>query len=419
MYEEDNEIQGENDDDGKLNNFKEGSAIEGDVTDGEASGDKDDTDGETRDGDKEYCPKKGNDTDSEESYDEEDIVMQDKGRYKKENEAMANTGRKRITKEKVEENRKPKKERKRAKKPCPVPRCGAKVVHLPKHLRNVHKWTTESSRLALTRFKLRKKYTFVSQETASAGNRRRKGNDKQAKNPKIPNRKRKLCPFSGCMVFMERLPQHLQRRHKLKREDPRYNKILSQAKVVSNVVEDKELSSNSGSEFSFLNSHGPTEWKDDGDKSSALLAEHNLTEISSLATTNTSQNGDVEYAGCETKILKQFCDWLVSPDGEQNDKKTATQHVSQLKRVMSVTGGGPASLVDKKKIRDVFLPQAKDKYYAATIKSYLMSLQHCSFLREDKPSGVDYDRDDVTDLRGKLKKKMGETGGGCEHLDYT
>lgn len=213
MYEEDNEIQGENDDDGKLNNFKEGSAIEGDVTDGEASDDdkenwiedEDDTDGETRDGDKEYCPEKGNDTDSEESYDEEDIVMQDKGRYKKENEAMANTGKTRITKEKVEENRKPKKEGKRAKKLCPVPRCDAKVVHL----RNVHKWTTESSRLALIRFKLRKKYTFFSQETASAGNRRQKGNDKQAKNPKIPNRKRKLCPFSGCMVFTERLPQHL------------------------------------------------------------------------------------------------------------------------------------------------------------------------------------------------------------------
>ena len=49
MYEEDNEIQGENDDDGKLNNFKEGSAIEGDVTDGEASGDdEDDTDGGER-----------------------------------------------------------------------------------------------------------------------------------------------------------------------------------------------------------------------------------------------------------------------------------------------------------------------------------------------------------------------------------
>ena len=94
MYEEDNKIQGENDD-GKVNNFKEGSAIEGDVTDGEASDDdeenwiedEDDTDGGKRDGDKEYCPEKGNDTDSEESYDEEDIVMQDKGRYKKENES--------------------------------------------------------------------------------------------------------------------------------------------------------------------------------------------------------------------------------------------------------------------------------------------------------------------------------------------
>jgi len=59
------------------------------------------------------------------------------------------------------------------------------------------------------------------------------------------------------MVVTERLPQHLQRKHKLKREDARYNKILSLAKVVSNVVEDKELTNNSGSECSFLNSQGP------------------------------------------------------------------------------------------------------------------------------------------------------------------
>ena len=413
MYEEqDNEMHGENYTDGKLNDVKEGSVIEGDVTDGEASdGDEgnwteeeEDTDGEASDGEEEYCPEKETDTDSEESYDEEDIVMEDEGKYKKENEAVANTGKKRIRKENVKENKKNKKEGKRTKKPCPIPHCDAKVVHLPKHLRNVHKWTTESSRVALTRFKLRKKYEFVSQETASAGNRRRKKKDEQGKNPKKANRKKKLCPFSGCMVVTERLPQHLQRKHKLKRDDPRYNKILSLAKVVSNVVEDKELSNNSGSQCSFLNSHGPN-LKDEEDKSSALPAEHNLTEISSLATTNASQNEDVENTGRETEILKKFCDWLVSPDGEQKDKKTANQHVSQLSRIMSVTGGGPASLVDKKKIRDVFLPQAKEKYHAATIKSYLMSLQHyCSFLLEDKPSDVGYDRDEVTDLRGKLKK---------------
>ena len=231
MYEEqDNEMHGENYTHGKLNDVKEGSVIEGDVTDGEASdGDEgnwteeeEDTDGEASDGEEEYCPEKETDTDSEESYDEEDIVMEDEGKYKKENEAVANTGKKRIRKENVKENKKNKKEGKRTKKPCPIPHCDAKVVHLPKHLRNVHKWTTESSRVALTRFKLRKKYEFVSQETASAGNRRRKKKDEQGKNPKKANRKKKLCPFSGCMVVTERLPQHLQRKHKLKRQRRQY-----------------------------------------------------------------------------------------------------------------------------------------------------------------------------------------------------
>lgn len=135
--------------------------IEGDATDGETSdgdeenwtGEEHDTDGETSDGEDEYCPEKETDTESEESYDEEGNGMEEEGGEKKENEAMGNTGKKRIRKEKVKENKETKKERKRTKKPYPVPHCDAKVVHLPKHLRNVHKWTTKSSRAALTRFK--------------------------------------------------------------------------------------------------------------------------------------------------------------------------------------------------------------------------------------------------------------------------
>ena len=59
----------------------------------------------------------------------------------------------------------------------------------------------------------------------------KKSEEKKTK-PK-PNRKRKICPLPGCMVITERLPQHLQRTHKLKREDPKYKKYLSLAKVVS------------------------------------------------------------------------------------------------------------------------------------------------------------------------------------------
>ena len=65
-----------------------------------------------------------------------------------------------------------------------------------------------------------------------------------------------------------------------------------------------------------------------------------------------------------------------------------------------------SSLVDTKKIRDTFLQQyAAEKYHAATIKSYLMSLQHyCSFLLADQPSGVIFEKENVLSLREKLKR---------------
>ena len=79
-----------------------------------------------------------------------------------------------------------KNEGKREKRPCPVPNCNANVVHLPKHLHNVHKWHAEYARMALSRFKLRKKYEFASQEAASAGNRSRKKSEEKKTKPK-PN----------------------------------------------------------------------------------------------------------------------------------------------------------------------------------------------------------------------------------------
>lgn len=61
---------------------------------------------------------------------------------------------------------------KRTKKKCPLPHCDSFVRHLPRHLRDVHKWSREYARTALSRLKLRKQYTFSSDENASAGNRK-------------------------------------------------------------------------------------------------------------------------------------------------------------------------------------------------------------------------------------------------------
>ena len=35
-----------------------------------------------------------------------------------------------------------------------------------------------------------------------------------------------------------------------------------------------------------------------------------------------------------TKVLNEFRKWLLSPDGEKKDMKTAKQHVAQLKKVL-------------------------------------------------------------------------------------
>ena len=88
---------------------------------------------------------------------------------------------------------------KQQKKKCPLPYCNSAVRHLPRHLRNVHNWSKQVAKTAMCRFKLRKQYTFSSQETASAGNRkpRKTECDSKPKNYKKPCRKKTVCPIPG------------------------------------------------------------------------------------------------------------------------------------------------------------------------------------------------------------------------------
>ena len=50
----------------------------------------------------------------------------------------------------------------------PVPYCRKQVVHISRHLKQVHHWSLSQSRAAVTNFKLRKQYTFKSQDSAKA-----------------------------------------------------------------------------------------------------------------------------------------------------------------------------------------------------------------------------------------------------------
>ena len=80
---------------------------------------------------------------------------------------------------------------------------------------------------------LRKKYKFSNEEKATAGNRKVKQATTEKKSQKKPCRKIKRCPLKGCVTTTNRLPQHLQKVHKLQRTDAKYNKALLTAKVIS------------------------------------------------------------------------------------------------------------------------------------------------------------------------------------------
>ncbi|EDO33231.1 predicted protein [Nematostella vectensis] len=104
---------------------------------------------------------------------------------------------------------------KRQKHRCPVPACQKEVIHLPRHLITVHKWSREKALEALSVFDLRAKRT---------------------KSEAVPEQrakrtyKRRVCSFPGCNLIVRRLHNHLNAKHKLSRHDERYKQLLKESR---------------------------------------------------------------------------------------------------------------------------------------------------------------------------------------------
>ena len=65
----------------------------------------------------------------------------------------------------------------RIKREWPIPYCHKDIVHVPRHLEKVHYWPKNQDRAAVSRFNMRKKYTFSTAESVKAGNSKKKPND--------------------------------------------------------------------------------------------------------------------------------------------------------------------------------------------------------------------------------------------------
>ena len=104
----------------------------------------------------------------------------------------------------------PKMEGKRAKLKCPVPNFPREyVVHLPRHLRDFHKWSKEKAAQAISQFNLRKP-------------RKRKIAERSREH------KCRVCPVRGCNAVVKRIHNHLRGKHKLTPDDTRYHDYLKE-----------------------------------------------------------------------------------------------------------------------------------------------------------------------------------------------
>ena len=233
------------------------------------------------------------------------------------------------------------------KKKCPLPHCNSVVRHLPRHMREVHEWSKASAKTVTSRLGLRKKYTFSSKETVSAGNRKQRKftRDSASVSCKKPCRRKKLCPVLGCSTVTERLPQHLQQKHELKRDDGKYKKYLSLAKVVSRkkthifLRMKAERESNIGDKYDHnrLSSFDTTSRTSEQDLEDDQLAPDVPGEADGSGNFDSTED---PLADAVAETMQEFEDWLISPDCEKKDEKTAKQHVAQVKNVLSIIGGG-------------------------------------------------------------------------------
>lgn len=325
---------------------------------------------------------------------------------------------------------KPKCKLPRIKRECPVLYCDKTVVHIPRHLVNVHGWPKHQARAAVACFNLRKKYTFSSSECASSGNRKKKTSDeKNEKKRHKDYHKKRVCPLVGCSSVVKRLSAHLQNVHGFspKSDKTVYRSLLRKAlkqpkrphsvqliekraaQLGKNVVESGvpfavERESICSDDHGFNDSeqcddshkpHGVKRERSDEEEQGWEELNDGTLEESDTAncvyvdlTEDADGNSGIDCEEGDPESIPQLSKWLQSPDGGKKDVKTAKQHVSQIKNILSVIDEKKrlASLLDITLLKYKFVAYAEEKYVPQTIKSYLMSLRHFySYVLAEKP----------------------------------
>ena len=303
----------------------------------------------------------------------------------------------------------------RIKKEFPVPYCDKIVVHLPRHLLKVHGWPKHQARAAVLRFNLRKKYSFSTAESAAAGNRKGKTNADKHEQRRCSKdyHKKRCCLMVGCSAVVKRLPAHLQNVHGFSPKSSKYKTLLGKAlpqpkRPYSVQMIEKRVAAIKKIEFDPPMPDIPQVNTVRNDEDEQMnLEDFEQTETSSTCDDAILIDDDVDSSESpDPEVLVRLANWLQSPDGGKKDEKTAKQHVSQIKNILSLIDAERrlTSLFDCSLLNDKFVKYAEQKYLPQTIKSYFMSLHHFySYVLTEKPE-IDATTKLVTQMVEKVKR---------------
>ena len=110
--------------------------------------------------------------------------------------------------------------KRRKKRLCPLKGCKSQVIDLPRHLRDVHKWSREKAQKATSKFGMRKSFSPKVVE---------KGKENKWKD----YHHHRKCPVSGCHSTVKRLSHHLQQVHKeIRKGSSEYKALLQEARSI-------------------------------------------------------------------------------------------------------------------------------------------------------------------------------------------
>ena len=211
---------------------------------------------------------------------------------------------------------------KRNKFECPV--CGKFVVHLPRHVRNVHGISERKARHINLLYNQRHK-------TNRKGKRKAKQKDYH---------KREKCPVDGCFAVIKRVGRHLSTFHRMKKLEQlrRFGASSKDKEITEEHVDDPMSSDTSELETPQLSTTRPI-------SSPQLSTTRPISPPHEDNERTSSEDEYAEQAPAKNRkndsppkplksVLRDFSKYLESPMGQELEASTITQHIVQISNLI-------------------------------------------------------------------------------------